>query len=144
MVIAPDLYPVEIDDGQVLQVFNNILINAKAAMPLGGVVSITVENATLPDDTLPPLKGGRYVKVPIHDTGCGIPHKNLHRIFDPYFSTKGLWSQKETGLGLSIRMSIIKNMMAILVWSPRKTWGQHFIVGCQPRQKLRKSEGVGV
>lgn len=131
VVIAPDLYPVEIDAGQMLQVFNNILINAKAAMPLGGVVTITGENVTISDDALAPLKGGRYVRVSIHDTGCGISQKILHRIFDPYFSTKGLGSQKGTGLGLSICMSVIKKHDGHIRVESREGVGTTFYIWLQ-------------
>lgn len=106
--LAPDLCPVEIDEGQMLQVFNNIFINAKEAMPRGGTVTISGENITITDGDSLSLKNGLYAKISITDTGVGISRLNIDRIFDPYFSTKGLGSRKGTGLGLSICMSVIR------------------------------------
>jgi CheY-like chemotaxis protein len=106
--LAPDLCLIHIDEGQMLQVFNNIIVNAREAMPRGGIVTITGENSTITGGDSVPLKKGLYAKISIKDTGCGIPRMNLGRIFDPYFSTKGLGSRKGTGLGLSICMSVIK------------------------------------
>ncbi len=102
---AEDLWPVEIDEGQMVQVFNNILINACQAMPGGGSIRITAENAAPgPADGTPP-GAGRYVKISIEDQGTGIAEEHLRKIFDPYFTTK----QQGSGLGLAITHSIIKN-----------------------------------
>lgn len=104
--LPEDLWRVEADEGQITQVINNMLINASQAMPHGGTVRITAENMLLEtdgDNNLP-LKRGRYVRVSIQDQGVGIPGEYLHKIFDPYFSTK----QDGSGLGLAISYSIIK------------------------------------
>jgi len=106
-VLPRDLWPIEIDEGQMLQVFNNIIINAREAMPGGGTVMITGENITITGGESASLKKGHYAKISVKDTGSGISRMNLDRIFDPYFSTKGLGSRKGTGLGLSICMSVI-------------------------------------
>jgi len=110
MDFAPpkNLYPVEIDEGQMTQVFNNVLINAKEAMLQGGVISIRARNVSISENGDIPSKKGEYVEVSIKDSGIGIPQGNLSKIFDPYFSTKGLRSQKGSGLGLSICLSIVK------------------------------------
>jgi PAS domain S-box-containing protein len=102
--VDDDLRPIEADEGQIGQVFNNIVINAGQAMPAGGEVSITAVNETVDDDTGPALKPGDYVKVSVKDTGCGIPESYLHRVFDPYFTTK----QRGSGLGLATSYSIVK------------------------------------
>lgn len=106
--LATDLFPIEIDEGQILQVFNNIFVNAREAMPEGGAVTITGKNVVISGQEVTPLKKGLYAKISVKDTGRGIPASVLDRIFDPYFSTKGLGSIKGTGLGLSICMSIVK------------------------------------
>lgn len=102
--IAADLWPVEADEGQMMQVFNNLLINADQAMPAGGIIRIAAENVTLGPGDVPSLAAGRYVRLTVSDQGTGIPREHLGRIFDPYFTTK----QKGSGLGLAATHSIIR------------------------------------
>lgn len=102
--IDPGVWPVRFDAGQISQVVNNLVINAKQAMPQGG--SIRIEacnwNAT-PEDRLP-VAQGRFVRLRFIDRGVGIPAKFVGRIFDPYFTTK----QSGSGLGLATTYSIVK------------------------------------
>ncbi|MCB0164877.1 MAG: PAS domain S-box protein [Anaerolineae bacterium] len=93
--IAPDLWPVEADKGQLSQVISNLIINAQQAMPDGGIIRLSAVNLE--------TSGGRYVQITVRDEGVGIPPQYLDRIFDPYFTTK----QKGSGLGLAITYSII-------------------------------------
>ncbi|MDY6861353.1 MAG: PAS domain S-box protein, partial [Thermodesulfobacteriota bacterium] len=105
--ISEDLWPVEIDKGQISQVINNIVINADQAMPEGGIIRVWAENITIGTQDQEqglPLQGGKYIKLSIKDQGMGITQEYLQKIFDPYFSTK----QKGSGLGLSTSYSIIK------------------------------------
>jgi signal transduction histidine kinase/CheY-like chemotaxis protein len=104
LAIPRDLWPVEADEGQMMQVFNNVLINADQAMPSGGIIRISAGNVTLGDGEVAPLKAGRYVKISIRDEGTGIPREHLARIFDPFFTTK----QKGSGLGLAATYSIVR------------------------------------
>ncbi len=99
-----DLWQVNIDEGQISQVIQNLIINAEQAMPEGGTIEVAVENITIREDSPVPLQAGRYVKVSIRDTGIGIAEEHLSKIFDPYFTTK----QKGSGLGLATSYSIIK------------------------------------
>ena len=101
--IAEDLWPAEVDVGQISQAINNIVINANQAMPEGGIIQISAENLIIDDGHGPSLKPGRYVRVSIRDQGVGIAEKHLLNIFDPYFSTK----QEGSGLGLATTFSII-------------------------------------
>jgi two-component system cell cycle sensor histidine kinase/response regulator CckA len=97
---------VEVDEGQISQVLQNLVINAKEAMPMGGAIEVKAENVTEEDDApgeLFPRKGA-YVVVSIKDHGIGIPEEYIDKIFDPYFTTK----QKGSGLGLATTYSIIK------------------------------------
>jgi signal transduction histidine kinase/ActR/RegA family two-component response regulator len=98
------LWAVEADEGQVMQVLNNVLINADHAMPGGGIIRIAARNVTVSEGEVPPLVAGRYVKLSVRDEGTGIPPEHLQRIFDPYFTTK----QKGSGLGLAASFSIIR------------------------------------
>jgi PAS domain S-box-containing protein len=99
-----DLWPVEIDRGQISQVINNMIINADQAMPEGGIINLTVKNVYIDEDNVNYLKPGKYIRISIRDQGVGIPEKYLRKIFDPYFSTK----QKGHGLGLAMAYSIIR------------------------------------
>ncbi len=103
--IDDDIKPVDVDVGQLSQVFNNIVINAQQAMPEGGTLAVKAYNVTISDEDTLPILEGRYVVVSITDEGEGIPPENVEKIFDPFFTTK----QKGSGLGLSISYSIIKN-----------------------------------
>jgi len=102
MDLAEDLWPVEVDRGQISQVIQNIIINADHAMPEGGKVSISARNTPIIEDN-PQLRIGDYLKITIQDAGVGIHKEHLAKIFDPYFTTK----QKGSGLGLAIVHSII-------------------------------------
>jgi signal transduction histidine kinase len=101
--IAADLWPVDVDAGQINQVIHNIVLNAMQAMPGGGTVRVRAENAILAAGVLFPLPEGRYVKITVQDTGCGIPQEVLANIFDPYFTTKA----KGSGLGLTTAYAIV-------------------------------------
>jgi PAS domain S-box-containing protein len=105
----PDgLYAVAIDGGQMRQVFGNLAMNAREAMPDGGRLSIRGENLQISAQDSLPIQEGRYLRISVRDTGVGIPSENLARIFDPYYSTKDTYSQKGLGLGLAVCYSIIK------------------------------------
>lgn len=103
--LAQDLWPAEVDTGQISQVIQNLIINAVQAMPSGGMVQVRGENITLTAQDPLPLEPGRYVRISVKDFGIGILPEHLPKIFDPYFSTK----QKGSGLGLATAYSIIAN-----------------------------------
>jgi signal transduction histidine kinase/ActR/RegA family two-component response regulator len=100
---APDLYPVDADPGQLQQVFSNLTINARQAMPRGGHLRITLENVELAAGEVPGLEPGSYVRCTVADEGSGIDPEQLNRIFDPYFTTK----KEGSGLGLATVYSIV-------------------------------------
>lgn len=102
--IAPDLYNIEADEGQLSQTMNNLLINAAQAMPHGGTVRVSAGNILLTEPNPQQLPPGPYVSITVKDEGAGISLDNLGRIFDPYFTTK----EKGTGLGLSTVYSIVR------------------------------------
>lgn len=104
--IPSDLWCVDADRTQIGQAFHNLVINAREAMPEGGIISVHAENRTSTSDEAL-IKAGRYVVVSIEDQGGGIAPEALDRIFDPYFSTKEMGGQRGMGLGLSIANSII-------------------------------------
>jgi PAS domain S-box-containing protein len=101
--IDPDLWDAHVDKGQIQQVFSNLTINAKQAMPDGGSLYFSLENRILAAGEIPSLAPGKYIRITVKDEGAGIPPKHLSRIFDPYFSTK----QTGSGLGLATVYAII-------------------------------------
>ncbi len=100
---AQDLWPAKVDRGQIREVFSNLLQNAGQAMPGGGHLYITLENAPIPEGTETGLQAGKYVKSTVRDMGAGISREHLDHIFDPYFSTR----QAGRGLGLATVYSIV-------------------------------------
>lgn len=103
-VIPKDIWPVDIDVGQISQVVNNLTINAVQAMHGGGIFMVYAENVVLRADNTRPIKEGKYVRISFLDHGAGIPPESLAKIFDPYFTTK----VKGNGLGLATSYSIVK------------------------------------
>ena len=99
--IAEDLWPAEVDAGQISQVLHNLLLNAKQAMPEGGIVEVRADNIA-PPDVKEPGSGAR-IRMSVRDYGPGIPAESLSRIFDPYFTTK----QGGSGLGLATTYAIV-------------------------------------
>jgi PAS domain S-box-containing protein len=100
-----DLWPTEVDEGQISQVINNLIINADQSMADGGVITVTCKNIYLVDSTSLPLRDGRYISISIADKGTGISADAIPRIFDPYYTTK----KNGKGLGLATVYSIVKN-----------------------------------
>lgn len=103
--LSEDLWPVDVDEGQISQVINNLVINADQAMPQGGNINVTARNIAIGADSVLPLSPGDYIEISVEDQGVGIPEEYLQKVFDPYFTTK----QKGSGLGLASAHSVIKN-----------------------------------
>ncbi|MEN6617461.1 MAG: ATP-binding protein [Syntrophorhabdus sp.] len=97
-----------VDEEQIRQVIHNLVLNAREAMPDGGIIFVMTENIILGHDETG-LPAGNYIRISIQDSGAGILPENLDRVFDPYFTTKEMGSEKGMGLGLAICYSIIKN-----------------------------------
>jgi len=104
VTVEPGLPPADVDLGQMVQVFNNLLLNAVQAMPDGGRIDVRLASTEIPPDNDMRLKPGRYLKIEVEDHGNGIPAEQLGRVFDPYFSTR----PKGTGLGLATVYSILR------------------------------------
>ncbi|MFN2507741.1 MAG: CHASE3 domain-containing protein [Chthoniobacterales bacterium] len=120
-----NLWPAEIDPGQISQVIGNLVVNADQAMPNGGTLRVTCDNFSYNSDTtpvIPDLKPGDYIRVSIRDEGVGIPEDCLKRIFDPYFTTK----PKGNGLGLATTYSIIKNHNGLITVDSKVHFGSTF------------------
>ncbi len=105
--LPPVLWPLHADEGQASQLLQNLVINARQAMPEGGTIRVTAKNlrvAASKDDASLPLEAGRYVVLCVVDEGPGISADDMSKIFDPYFTTR----PKGTGLGLSTAFSIAR------------------------------------
>jgi CheY-like chemotaxis protein len=104
------LWAVEGDPTQLHQVFMNLCVNARDAMPKGGTLTVTMKNVVL-DATYagmsPEAKAGNYVVVNVADTGHGIAPEVREKIFEPFFTTKEVG--KGTGLGLSTTATIVRS-----------------------------------
>jgi two-component system, cell cycle sensor histidine kinase and response regulator CckA len=108
--VAPEVARVHGDATQLHQVLLNLCVNARDAMPQGGVLHVSAESILI-DDAAALLQGGikpgRYVLLRVADTGVGIPPEIADQIFDPFFTTKEIG--KGTGLGLSTVLGIVKS-----------------------------------
>ncbi|MEY2528710.1 MAG: hypothetical protein QOJ05_800, partial [Verrucomicrobiota bacterium] len=124
-LFGADLWPAEIDPGQISQVVANLVVNADQAMPNGGTLRVSCDNFTYRSDTTPviaDLLPGDYIRIGIRDEGMGIPENTLKRIFDPYFTTK----PKGNGLGLATTYSIIKNHNGLICVESQVHYGSTF------------------
>jgi two-component system, cell cycle sensor histidine kinase and response regulator CckA len=103
--LSGDLLAVDADAEQISHVINNIVINAREAMPGGGTIVIRTESVDVAGETMPPLSPRKYVKISIQDQGAGISREDMPRIFDPYYTTK---EEQHSGLGLAVAYSVVK------------------------------------
>jgi CheY-like chemotaxis protein len=106
--LAPEVWTVEVDRGQIEQVLLNLCINAWQAMPDGGDLNLMTENLFLDENYVRAykVKPGCYVKVTVADSGVGIDKADMARVFEPFFTTKEMG--RGTGLGLASVYGIIK------------------------------------
>jgi two-component system, NtrC family, sensor kinase len=104
--LAKDLPCLWVDENQVKQVIMNMLVNAQQAIDAGGTIVVQTRVAAEPIAPEPGAAPVPMVEIAIIDSGCGIPEKDLQRIFDPFFTSKEVG--KGTGLGLSVSHGIVK------------------------------------
>ncbi|MDB6168244.1 MAG: sensor hybrid histidine kinase [Verrucomicrobia bacterium] len=105
--IAPTTSPILVDRAQILQVFQNLVVNALQAMPPpphAPRVELRAQNVALAAGQVEPLPAGDYVEIEVRDNGSGIKPEYLEKIFDPFFTTK----KHGTGLGLATVLSIVR------------------------------------
>jgi PAS domain S-box-containing protein len=107
--LGTDLWPARVDPGQLDEAILNLAINARDAMPQGGVLSIETRNVHLDRDYAlhhADVIAGPYVRLSVGDTGSGMPPDVLEHCFEPFYTTKS--AEKGTGLGLSMVYAFVK------------------------------------
>lgn len=119
---------VKADPDQMQQVFLNFMLNARDAMPDGGMLEISVRHRN------------EYVETVFSDTGTGIGNENMDKIFDPFFTTKG--PLKGTGLGLSICYSIIKDHGGTIEIDSARGHGAGFIIRLPLKYEVNEKSGA--
>lgn len=127
--IAPELAVISADPTQIHQVLMNLCINARDAMPAGGMLTIEAKNIFLDEDytrTNLEAETGNYTVVSVKDTGTGIAEEIRERIFDPFFTTKEVG--KGTGLGLATTLTIVKSHRGFITFDSRAGEGTKFDV----------------
>ena len=142
--LAEDLWPAEVDAGQIGQVIRNLVLNAREAMPEGGVISVRAENVVLGPQEHPSLPPGDYVRVSITDWGGGIPKEVLSKVFDPYFSTKRRGAQKGMGLGLAICHTVIQKHGGAITVESEPGEGTTFRLPCPRPGSCSRPEKASV
>jgi len=118
-----------IDPVQLEQIIMNLVLNARDAMPDGGLLNIETDNADLDEAyvrTHPGSSAGSYVKITVQDAGSGMDPDTLSRIFEPFFTTKG--PDKGTGLGLATVYGIVKQSLGYIDVTSELTRGSRFTV----------------
>lgn len=122
--LAPNLWFVDIDEGQISQVLNNLLINAKQAMPNGGTIRVRADNLRVDGNSGLPVRAGDYVRLVLSDQGVGISAADIGKIFDPFFTTKAQGS----GLGLATSYWILKRHQGYITVESQPGQGTTFTV----------------
>ena len=137
----PQVWTVEADAGQLEQVLLNLFVNAAHAMPGGGELTLRTENVRLEEQDTGPYQRqpGRYVKISVIDSGCGIDPQILDKIFDPFFTTKG--KDRGSGLGLASAYGIISNHGGIIQAGNGPRGGAQFTLLLPASEKTALQEG---
>jgi PAS domain S-box-containing protein len=127
--LDPDIPKTLIDEGQIAQVFINIILNALDAMPEGGTLTVRSRRGLDPD-------GRDFLSISFSDTGVGIGEGDFARIFDPFYTTKE--AGKGTGLGLSVSYNIVKRFRGDIRVESTPGKGTTFTITLPIQTELRK------
>ena len=127
--LAPDLWAIEADGGQMSQVLMNLCLNARDALPNGGHVLIETANVTLTAGDIGrnmDARTGEFVRISLSDDGPGILPEVQARIFEPFFTTKPFG--KGTGLGLAVVFGIVRQHQGWIECQSEPNRGTRFII----------------
>jgi PAS domain S-box-containing protein len=108
--LSEDLRICEFDANQIGQVLDNLIINARQAMPSGGTIRIKASNAIIRPEEKKDVTPGEYVRIDVSDDGVGIPYHLQKKVFDPFFTTK----ETGHGLGLATCNSIVQRHLGCI------------------------------
>jgi two-component system cell cycle sensor histidine kinase/response regulator CckA len=148
-----DLPSAFVDGRQLEQVIMNLVVNARDSMPDGG--EVTIQSGSEVFETNKRINRvvvpkGKYVTIRVSDTGCGIPAKQLEKIFEPFFSTKDVG--EGTGLGLSMAYGIVKQTGGFIFADSEVGKGSEFkiylpahegnAVKAEPRSRVRTGQNT--
>jgi CheY-like chemotaxis protein len=149
MNLAPELWSVKADPDQIEQVIMNLVVNARDAMPKGGVLTIGTSNVEFGDHEVKEfidLQPGRYVLLTVTDTGSGMTAETKRRLFEPFFTTKPVGVG--TGLGLSMVYGIVKQHGGEISCYSELGMGSTFRIYWpatdQPRESVGSPEGLQI
>lgn len=129
VVLHPRTGHALVDPVQLEQVIMNLVLNARDAMPDGGLLNIETDNVDLDEQfskSHPGSVPGPYVKIMVQDAGCGMEMETLAHIFEPFFTTKG--PDKGTGLGLATVYGIVKQSQGYIDVTSEPGRGSRFTV----------------
>ncbi|MHC1743033.1 MAG: PAS domain S-box protein [Syntrophobacteraceae bacterium] len=144
--LQEDLPGIEVDGSQIEQVIINLLVNAFQAMPNGGHLYLETRQETLSPELCQrrKIQPGIFVSLSVTDTGEGMDEETQRRVFEPFFSTKGMG--RGTGLGLASAYGIIKNHGGIIDVSSEKGKGTTFTILLPathgPAQRMERDSSV--
>jgi PAS domain S-box-containing protein len=140
---APDIPPALADQNQLEMALLNLSVNARDAMPEGGILRISADEEHVTRQHRAKLKPGRYVRLSVADTGTGMDEATLRRAVEPFFSTKGIG--KGTGLGLSMVHGLAAQLGGALSVSSSIGLGTNielFLPAAQVQPSTSPSKGV--
>jgi CheY-like chemotaxis protein len=127
--LSGDLWPMQGSPTQIHQVFLNLCVNARDAMPEGGELTLTAANCRLDVAAAAEISDARpgvFLAIEVRDTGTGIPPEALARMWEPFYTTKG--DGKGTGLGLSTVRGIVQQHAGFVTVQTRAGHGTAFTV----------------
>ena len=139
--LEPELAAVEIGEGQLDQVVMNLVVNARDAMPTGGVLRIETRqlhiDSTMRENAPPDIEPGDWVVLAVSDQGVGMNRETLQRIFEPFYTTKGPGGG--TGIGLATVYRIVERSSGTIYVDSEPEKGTTFTIFFPAAQKSQTS-----